>query len=208
MKSEQNISRLEKEYDTLSELIFEYRAIVRSFDWPAVREVIMDRLEGSRRSISGYGAEAYVRAGVVTAFQNYYSIYMNYGKYSEVFVSDKQIKIGRHTVDVSITLYSGSERVNLLIPVKTRETEGGGHSHLFSRDLITAIKDIKEHKPNTILAVVIIAQNWSVREIDVIKGEISRVFYYDMNPNMFNGLDNRSQVELNRFVEEILSDGR
>lgn len=206
MTSERNLSRLEKEYDTLSELIFEYRTVVKSFDWLTVREVILDRLEGSRRSISGHGAEAFVRAGVVTAFQNFYSIFMNYGKYSEVIISDRQIKIGRHTVDVSVTLNNANRRVDLVIPVKTRETEGGGHSHLFSRDLITAIKDIKELRPDTILAVVIIAQNWSVSEIDVIQSEINRVFYYDMNPNMFNGFDEKSQIEFNRFVEEILND--
>jgi len=206
MRSEQSLSRLEKEYDTLSELIFEYRTLVKNFDWITVREVILDRLEGSRRSISGHGTEAFVRAGVVTAFQNYYSVHMNYGKYREVVISDRQIKIGRHSADVSIKLSNLSGCVDLVIPVKTRETEGGGHSHLFSRDLITAIKDIKELKPDTILAVVIIAQNWSDNEIDAIKGEISRVFYYDMNPKMFNGFDERSQIELNRFIEEVLSD--
>lgn len=56
------------------ELIFEYRTIVKSFEWSAVREVVIDRLEGSRRSISGHRIEANIRTSLITAIQYYYSI--------------------------------------------------------------------------------------------------------------------------------------
>lgn len=65
-----NVSKLIAEVDTLAELIFEYRAVVRSFEWLAVREVIIDRLEGSRRSISGHRYEPYVRASLIAALQS------------------------------------------------------------------------------------------------------------------------------------------
>ena len=51
MRKLETIDKLTAETDTLVELIFEYKASVKSFDWITVREVIIDRLEGSRRSI-------------------------------------------------------------------------------------------------------------------------------------------------------------
>jgi len=62
MQKADNVSKLTAETDSLVELIYEYRAIVKSFDWPTVREVVLDRLEGSRRSISGHKVETYLDA--------------------------------------------------------------------------------------------------------------------------------------------------
>ncbi len=69
------------ETDTLVELILEYRSCVRSFDWLTVREVVIDSLEGSRRSIKGHHLEASVRTALITAFQNYFAIYGNFGNF-------------------------------------------------------------------------------------------------------------------------------
>jgi protein subunit release factor A len=142
-------------------LIYEYRGIVKTFEWQTIREIIIDRLEGSRRSISGHKIEASVRTSFVAAVQHYYSIYNNYGKFKKIEFADKQIKIGRHTVDISAKLIPRNinDVENILIPVKTRETEGGGHSHLFTRDIMSPINDMKNEMKNPHLVVVIIAEN-------------------------------------------------
>jgi hypothetical protein len=126
MQKLDNIEKIAAETDTLVELLCEYRNIVKTFDWQTIREIIIDRLEGSRRSISGHKIEASVRTSFVAAIQHYYSVYNNYGKFRKIELADKQIKIGRHTVDVSAQLIPKNtvNVENILIPVKTRETEG------------------------------------------------------------------------------------
>jgi hypothetical protein len=206
MQKADDVSKLTAETDSLVELIFEYRTLVKSFDWPAVREVVLDRLEGSRRSISGHKVETYVRASLITALQYYYAIYGNYGLDGKVEIADKQIKLGNHTVDVSVDLNprAGGDRTRLLIPVKTRETEGGGHSHLFSRDLITAINDLSQNANNYGVVAVIIAENWSASEINAIGAHIDLVFHFNLSPNRFIGFDEDAQIRLNRYIASVL----
>jgi hypothetical protein len=98
MRQLENIDKYIAEIDTLVELIFEYKNYVKNFDWLTVREIIIDRLEGSRRSIKGHQREANVRTALITAIQNYFSIYGNYGKYEKVELQSKQILIGSHTI--------------------------------------------------------------------------------------------------------------
>jgi hypothetical protein len=92
----------------------------------------------------------------------------------------------------------------LLIPVKTRETEGGGHSHLFTRDIVTAISDIKAEVGAYHLAAVIVAENWSVPELTTIDDQIDMVFHFNMSPNQFVGFDEESQVKFNKYIEAVL----
>ncbi len=209
MQKVDNVSKMTAEIDSLVELILEYRAIVRNFEWQTVREVVLDRLEGSRRSISGHRVETHVRASLITAIQYYYSIHGNYGSYKKVEIADKQIKIGNHTIDVSVDLIprTGNTRTRLLMPVKTRETEGGGHSHLFSRDLMTAISDLNRSAANHHVIAVIIAENWSTSEIDTIGASIDLIFHFNMNPNSFIGFDKDAQIKLNRYISSILGGG-
>jgi hypothetical protein len=206
-KADHEVTKIIAETDSLVELIFEYRTIVKSFEWSAVREVVIDRLEGSRRSISGHRLEANVRISLITAIQYYYSIYGNYGKFKNIEIADKQIKLGKHTIDVSaeLTPKNGDHKVSLLIRVKTRETEGGGHSHLFTRDLITAISDLKQGSNNYHIAVIIVAENWSASEIVSMNNQIDIIFYFNMNPNKFVGFDQESQVKFNKYLEKILA---
>lgn len=84
MRKIETIEKVIAETDTLVELIFEYKNCVKNFDWRTIREVIIDRLEGSRRSIKGHHLEANVRTALITSIQNYFSIYNNYGKYKKV----------------------------------------------------------------------------------------------------------------------------
>ena len=205
MRKADKVSRITAETDALRELIFKYKSVVKSFDWQVIREIIIDRLEGSRRSIRGHALEASARTSLVTAIQNYYSIYGNYGIFKKVDIADKQAKIGRHTVDVSAVLYPKDESspIRLLMPIKTRETEGGGHSHIFTRDIISAISDIKSEKKQDHIVVVIVAKNWSPLEIRAIDKSIDIVFHFNMSPNKFGGFDEDSQVKLNQYIEQI-----
>jgi hypothetical protein len=92
MQKVDNVKKNTAEVDSLVELIFEYRDLVKNFDWATIREIIIDRLEGSRRSISGHNLEVHVRTALITAIQTYYSIYNNYGVFKKVEIADKSRK--------------------------------------------------------------------------------------------------------------------
>ncbi len=209
MRKMEDIDRIVAESDTIVELINEYRTCVKSFSWLTVREVVIDRLEGSRRSIKGHHLEASVRTALITAFQNYFSIHGNYGQYKKIKIADKQIKIGNHTIDVSAELTPTGNGLNetLLLPIKTRETEGGGHSHIFTRDIIAAVRELKEDGNRYHMIAVIVALNWSVTELDNIDDQIDKVFHFNMNPNKFVGFDEASQIQLNRYIQGVLDNG-
>jgi len=93
MRRADSVSKTNAEIDSLAALIFEYRRLVKSFEWQAVREVVLDRLEGSRRSISGHHVEAYVRTSLVTALQYYYAAYGNY------YISTEIVRQFRRSAD-------------------------------------------------------------------------------------------------------------
>ena len=208
MRKLENIDKIVAETDALVELIFEYKSYVKSFEWLTVREVIIDRLEGSRRSIKGHKIEANIRAALLTAFQNYFAIYGNYGKYKKVKIANKQIKIGNHTVDISAELFpkEGEKKATLLIPIKSRETEGGGHAHLFTRDIIAAVNELNNDEEKYHISAVIIARNWSVSELEHISNQMDLIFHFDMNPNQFEGFDEKTQIQLNKYIEGLLNE--
>lgn len=207
MRRTTSITKRNAEVDTLVELILEYRSYVKSFDWITVREVIVDRLEGSRRSIRGHELEASVRTALITAFQNYYSIYGNYGKYKSIEVLPSQIKVESYTFDVAVKLthINKKESELILIPIKTRETEGGGHSHLFTRDIMSAFQSLKRDKIEYYVIAVIIAKNWSDSELENIRSQINKLYHFDLNPNSFINFDETSQIDLNRYIHGILT---
>lgn len=201
-KLSQNLAQI----DTFTELFYEYRTNVKSFSWEAIREVVVDRLEGSRRSHAGHIQETVVRTALATAIQNYYNTYLNYGAYDNVVIENKQIKIATETVDIAVALVkNGVTETRILIPVKTRETQGGGHAYLFSRDLITAIQSIKQDESvHSYVAPFIIAENWDMKDLESIKNLIAHTFYYNINPNRFQTLTDEQQIEINRFIAQIL----
>ena len=62
--------------------------------------------------IKGHHLEASVRTALITAFQNYFSIYGNYGRYQKISIANKQIKIGSHTVDGERVTFAEGELVS------------------------------------------------------------------------------------------------
>lgn len=201
-------SHVDVEARVLASLIFKYRENVKTFSWTAVREVFIDRLEGSRRSLEGHRKEAVVRTALIAAFQNYFIRHNNYGKYASVKIAEKQVTVGNQTFDVSADLLNNKEEVvrRIFVPVKTRETEGGGHAHLYSRDITPAISAIRNGNSNDFLSVVIVAQNWSARETAELRGKIDHVAIFDINPSDFSEFGEIEQRRLSDFISSVLDD--
>jgi len=198
--------RVEIEVQVIASLICKYRSNVKTFSWEAVREVFVERLEGSRRSLQGHRKEAVVRTALLTAFQGYFTRHGGYGKFTSVKVADRQIAIGKQTFDVSAELSNERGQVirRILVPVKTRETEGGGHAHLYSRDIAPAIAAIRNDNSDDYLVVIIGAQNWSVREAEEIRSKVDHVAVFEINPSAFSEFGSTEQQRLNNFVAAVL----
>jgi len=194
------------EIEVVANLIFHYKENLRFFDWPVIREVTLQRLEGSRRAKKGSALEIYARTALSTAFTYYFKTRGNYGKFIDFEILDKPFKVKNRTYDVAAWLVrkDGTKQL-LVLPVKTRETQGGGHAHLFSRDIEQANQDILAIYRDAVIAFVVVAQNWSSAELDELENKHEHVFYFDQNPNTFIGFDDQSQVEMNKLVERILN---
>lgn len=200
--------RAETEILALVALITKYRKNAKTFCWAAIREIIADRLEGSRRSIRGHEKEAVVRTALIAAIQHFYTRHANYGKYAGVEIAAGQITIGNETFDVSANLFDQDhERIRrILVPIKTRETEGGGHAHLFSRDITSAINAARQDSVEDHIVAVIVATNWSEREAQGIRDKVDHAAIFDLSPNDFSSFNDEEQERLNKFVETILSE--
>jgi hypothetical protein len=200
-------SKSDAEVEALAELFFKYRVNVKTFEWKAVREVLIDRLEGSRRSIKGHEKETIVRTAVLVSIQTFFENNGNYGVYSRVELIDKQVSIGNETYDVSVNLIDGDGKSvqRILIPIKTRETEGGGHAHLFTRDIKSAMSTAKNANPDDYLIAVIVAKNWSEREKENIRKMVDHAAIFDISPNEFSEFSDEEQVKLDMFVDSLLS---
>ena len=116
------------------------------WSWVAVSEAMMSPLEGSRRAIKGSLLEAVVRRSLGEALAKLGLA----GK-----IAAKQIALDGETFDVSAETSVG----RLLVPVKSRETQGGGHSNLFTRDIERAVRVAQEAGARC--CPVVIAEAWT-----------------------------------------------
>lgn len=130
----------------------------------------------------------------------------NYGVYSKVELIDKQVSIGNETYDVSVNLIAsdGVSIQRILIPIKTRETEGGGHAHLFTRDIKSAMNIAKSANPDDYLIAVIVAKNWSAREKENIRKMVDHAVIFDLSPNEFSEFTDEEQAKLDEFIALLL----
>jgi hypothetical protein len=199
-------TRAQAEVRVLAALITKYRTNVGTFCWEAVREVIIDRLEGSRRSIKGHEKETIGRTALVAAVQSHYKLHGNYGHYGGVEVPDVQVTVNRETFDVSANLLdeNGRRVRRILMPIKTRETEGGGHAHLFTRDVMGALNAVQAEGSGDFLIVVIVARNWAAREAENIRERVDHAAIFDLSPNEFSEFGEVEQKRLNDFIAEVL----
>lgn len=69
--------------------------------------------------------EIAVRASVIAALEKYHQEHGNYGISTSAVVPESQIRFGTETLDVSIDLENPDKTCKILVPVKSRETEGG-----------------------------------------------------------------------------------
>ncbi|MFM6036046.1 MAG: hypothetical protein ACKPBC_00435 [Sphaerospermopsis kisseleviana] len=152
------------------------------WEWFPICEVMMERLEGSRRAIKGTLFEAIVRVNLKEIFKN---------NNINLIVGETQIKLAGETYDVTVTGNKGK----ILIPVKTRETTGGGHALLFTRDINQAIDKANNEEYKCI--PIIIAEAWKI-DFDSLKSH--EFIHIDKNPNQI------TEVEpiLNNKLKEIL----
>jgi len=135
------------------------------WEWFPICEVMMERLEGSRRAIKGTLFEAIIRINLNELFKN---------NKINLTVGETQIKLGSETYDITIT---GNKGI-ILIPVKTRETTGGGHALLFTRDINQAIEKARNDGYKCI--PIIIAEAWKI-DFNLLKSQ--EFIHIDKNPN-------------------------
>ena len=72
----------------------------------------------------------------------------------DIEISDKEVRLNEETYDVRVN----GPRGTILIPVKTRETMGGGHALLFTRDIHKSISVAQEHGFECV--PIVIAESW------------------------------------------------
>jgi hypothetical protein len=148
------------------------------WDWPVLSEVMLARLEGSRRALKGTQFEEIVRRLLRNIFAQYQL---------HLTVGDGQITVHEETYDVQVV----ADHKTILIPVKTRETMGGGHANLFTRDIFKAISVAHENGYETI--PIIIAESWA-GDLSALK--CPHVIYIPTNPNQSDKIEAALKKEL------------
>ncbi|SEN21607.1 hypothetical protein SAMN04488003_11160 [Loktanella fryxellensis] len=157
------------------------------WDWTAVSEVVIDRLEGSRRAIKGTLFEAIVRRNLEKIFAT---------KTLKLEIGKTEIRLGGETYDVSVV----GSRGQILIPVKTRETMGGGHALLFTRDIHKSIA--VAHESGFDCLPVIIAESWAG---DLTTLSCKDHVYINRNPNQIAEVEPLLTIELERRLSAFQS---
>jgi hypothetical protein len=191
----------------LAKLFVAYRHLLADFEWRSIREVVIDRLEGSRRALRGRQQEVVVRTAIAAALQKFYELHQSYGLFVSVDVPKTGIRVGTEEFDVVVNLQGaeGQPDERILTAVKTRETEGGGHSHLFTRDIDAAIRVVRDSGEPNWIAAFIIAQNWSPREQEHVRSVCDFAVALSISPTHFESLGLEAQDGLNVFIEGVLT---
>lgn len=150
--------------------------------WFTTREVIIDRLEGSRRAIKGTLFEAIVRRMLAEAFER---------EGLDLHISKSEIRLEGETYDVSVEGVSGT----VLMPVKTRETMGGGHALLFTRDIHKSIS--VAHGAGYECVPIIIAESWAG---DIASLEAKKSILIEKNPNQIKEVEPLLEQQVNDLL--------
>lgn len=136
-----------------------------SWSWPVISEIMLARLEGSRRALKGTLFEAIIRSSLHELFESE-GIYLKIG--------DKEVKLNDESYDVQVV----GSRGKVLMPVKTRETMGGGHALLFTRDIHKSIS--VAHDAGFQCIPIVIAESWG-GDLDSLN--CAHYIYLQANPN-------------------------
>ena len=153
-----------------------------SWRWPAVAEVMLARLEGSRRALKGTLWEQVIRRALQALLEEY-------GLQLEVGTG--QVLLGGETYDVQVRGPQGT----VLFPVKTRETMGGGHAQLFTRDIEKAIRLARQRGYQCV--PIIIAEQWG-GHLDALGTE--KVIWVQANPNQVAEVEDKLRAHLEALL--------
>lgn len=154
----------------------------KSWEWAAISEVFLQRLEGSRRSLKGNLFEGIVRNLLKDIFKEHNL---------QITIPNKEVRLNDETYDVVIE----GQHETILMPVKTRETAGGGHANLFTRDIHKSISIAKDNNYNCI--PVVIAESWS-GNLDSLLCE--NYIYIRINPNQVEKLHPLLKEQLEKLL--------
>lgn len=157
------------------------------WEWHSIAEVMLQRLEGSRRALKGGLFEAIVRNKLKDLFKlNNISL----------AVTDKEIRLNDETYDIEVI----GSKSRILMPVKTRETMGGGHANLFTRDIHKAISVAHDNGFDCI--PVVIAESWggNLNELPC-----SNYIYIPANPNQLDTINPLLDAELAKLILRFAS---
>lgn len=156
-----------------------------NWEWPALSEVLLSRLEGSRRALKGTLFEGIVRRILVDIFER-----EKLGV--QVGISEKRIE--SETYDVQA---AGSKQT-ILLPVKTRETMGGGHALLFTRDIHKSISVAVNNGYSCI--PIIIAESWGGNLSDLAS---EYFIYIQRNPNELKEIEPLLRTALEDLIHQF-----
>lgn len=154
--------------------------------WPAIREVLIARLEGSRRAKKGTLFEGIIRVELRTQLELL--------KCKNLTVLPIQQKIDDETYDVVVS----GDRGKVLIPVKTRETMGGGHALLFTRDIFKSIQ-VAQRAGHECIPIVI-AESWGGKLGDL---ECNFAVHIQRNPNQIDKILPELQAQLKSVAKAV-----
>jgi len=152
------------------------------WEWPVLSEVMLARLEGSRRALKGTHFESLVRDALRSLFEAHRI---------DLQVGEKETRINEETYDVQVN--KGTKTI--LVPVKTRETMGGGHANLFTRDIHKSISVARDNGYECV--PIIIAESWG--------GNLESLgcphhIYIQANPNQTAEVDKALREALKRLL--------
>jgi hypothetical protein len=153
-----------------------------SWEWSAVSEVMLSRLEGSRRALKGTLFEGLIRRSLEGLIKK---------AALQLTVNTNEVRINDETYDVQVIGKGGS----LLLPVKTRETMGGGHALLFTRDIYKSI--MVATKNGYICIPIVIAESWS-GDLATLHSDL--YIYIQVNPNQLTLIEPILAKELENLI--------
>lgn len=153
------------------------------WEWAVIKEVVIDRLEGSRRAKKGTLFEIIVRRALRTMFDD---------NGIPLDVPDSEVRLGGETYDVQVN----GDKGTILMPVKTRETMGGGHAYIFTRDIYKSVSVASQSGYNCV--PVVIAESWTG---DLAALECDDFIYIPVNPNQVTRIEPLLKAELSTRLD-------
>lgn len=134
------------------------------WEWPNIMMSMIRNLEGSRRALKGLAAEDMVREALS-------AVLTELGL--DILPAPAATTIDGESHDIALEGPGGC----LLFSVKTRETGGGGHAHIFSRDVASAARKARDGGAHCI--PVIVSRNWTA---DISRMECHDVIHIPLDP--------------------------